>query len=168
MAARLSIEGRAIGYGSAARNEGSGMRDVGELDEAVRRLRAVVAGEAGLAGAALAGPEAVADGVPLAERLGRLEARLADTARALAALEQAVRALPAPDAETIAMRVRSELAHERARRRRAVYALLALVLLAGVAGWLWGDAVDVARILEVAGERAASLVEAARARLPQL
>ncbi len=138
------------------------MRDVGELDEAVRRLRAVVAGEAGAAVAPLAGAEAAPDGVPLAERLERLEARIADTARALAALDQAVRALPAPDAETIAGRLRAELARERTRWRSA-FGLVALALLAGMAGWLWGDALDLAGPLEAAQQRAAELVEMGRA-----
>lgn len=130
------------------------------LDEAVGRLRAVVGGEVDAAGGLPAG--GVGAGSPpalLAERLERLESRLDETARVLGGLDKVLRAAPTTDVEAIAERLRAELARERARRRRAMLGLLALALLAGAAGWLWGDALDVAGLLEAAGERTSALVE---------
>lgn len=96
---------------------------------------------------------------PLAERLARLETKLDDLPKLLGAADR-----PAPaDPEAIAERLRAELARERAQRRRAVAWLVLLALLAGAAGWLWGEAVDLAGVLETVSERATALVETARA-----
>ena len=134
------------------------------LDQAVGRLRAVVAGEDDAANDLLSGGGgAGASPALLTERLERLESRLDELARVLGGLDKSVRAAPATDVEAIAERLRDDLARERARRRRAASWLLALALLAGVAGWLWGDALDLSGLLEVAGERAAALVELGRA-----
>jgi hypothetical protein len=133
------------------------------LDQAVGRLRAVVAGEADAAGDLPA--DGVGAGSPreaLAGRLERLESRLDELARVLGGLDKALRAAPATDLEAIAARLRAELARERARRRRAAFWLLALALLAGAAGWLWGDGLDPAGLLETVTERVAALVEMGR------
>ena len=134
------------------------------LEQAVGRLRAVVAGEADGAGELPAG--SIGAGPPpalLAERLDRLESRFDELARVLGGLDKTLRAAPARDVEAIADQLRAEFARERARRRRAAFWLLALALLAGVAGWLWGDALDLPGLREVARERAAALVEMVRA-----
>jgi len=96
---------------------------------------------------------------PLAERLARLETQLDDLTTLLGARD---RQLPA-DPEAIGERLRAEFARERAQRRRAVAWLVLLALLAGAAGWLWGEAVDLAGVLETVSERATALVETARA-----
>jgi hypothetical protein len=134
------------------------------LDQAVGRLRAVVAGEVDAAGELPAG--GVGAGPPpalLAERLDRLESRLDELARVLGGLDKALRAAPSTDVEAIVEQLRGELARERARRRRAAFGLLALALLAGAAGWLWGDALDLPGLREAVEERAAALVEMGRA-----
>jgi hypothetical protein len=134
------------------------------LDQAVGRLRAVVAGEVDAAGdLPLGGAGAGPPPALLAERLDRLEGRLDELARVLGGLDKALRAAPATDVEAIAERLRGELARERARRRRAAFWLLALAFLAGVAGWLWGDALDLSGLLEAVTERLTALVEMGRA-----
>lgn len=132
------------------------------LDQAVGRLRAVMAGELDAA-ASLPAAGLGANGSALTERLDRLETRLDELARVLGGLDKAVRATPATDPEAIAGRLRVELIRERARRRRAVFGLLALALIAGAAGWLWGEAVDLTGLLEGAEARAAALVDLVQA-----